>query len=248
MKIISIANIKGGTGKTTTAINLTGEIARRGYSVLLIDNDPQSNATRTFNIKNDYDLHDLYSNKKISFDDCIVKIKDNVFILPNNIESADLETELSPKGNRENILKNKLNTLNTKFDYIIIDNNPFVSLVQKNALTISDYFLIAIDNSNDALMGIEMVNRMVKSLKEDMLNSRIKCIGVLRAKFDKVTSYSKQFSEIVEGILKDNLLETIIYESVKYKEARATANFIQDYSKEHAEPYIRIFDEMLKRM
>lgn len=247
MKIISIVNIKGGTGKTTTAINLAGEMSRRGNKVLLIDNDPQSNITRTFNQKIKYNLYHLYLNKKIGFDECIEHVRDNVWILPNTIESAGLESELSSKGNRENILKNKLDTLG-KFDYVIIDNNPFVSLVQKNALTISDYYMITIDNSNDALMGIEMVNNMVRQLKEDMLNTKIKCIGVLRAKFDRVTQYSKQFSEVIEGMLKDTLLNTIIYESVKYKEARALGQFIQEYSATHAEPYTALLDEIEDRI
>lgn len=248
MKIISVTNIKGGTGKTTTAINLSGEISTRGLNVLLIDNDPQSNVSKSFEYTNKYTIYDLYTNKKITFEDCIVQINENAWIIPNDIKSAALESELASRGNRENILKNKIHTLKTQFDYIIIDNNPFVSILLKNALTLSDYYLEVIDNSLDAIEGLHMVQKAVQDIIDDGLNDNLKSIGILRSRFDKVTSFSKQFSEIMQAKYADTLFDAIVYDSVKYKEARAMKKFIQDYSKEHAEVYKNIFDEILARL
>ncbi|EKD94576.1 MAG: SpoOJ regulator, partial [uncultured bacterium] len=238
----------GGTGKTTTAINLSGEISQKGYKVLLIDNDPQSNITKTFNIQNKYTLYDLYYNKQVTFEDCIVKLKDNISIIPNIIQSADLDDELQNRGNRENILKHKLDTLETEFDFIIIDNNPYKSVLLKNALTVSDYYLEVIDNSLDAIEGLKMIERTIKDLKEDRLNDKIKSIGILRSRYDKVTSFSKEFSEVVKLTYKEKLFDAIVYDSVKYKEARAMKKFIQEYSKEHATVYAKMFDEILGRL
>jgi chromosome partitioning protein len=248
MILISITNIKGGTGKTTTAINLAGEIGRRGKKVLLIDNDPQSNITKTFDVKSEYTLFDLYSNKKVMFDDCVVHLKENISIIPNIIKSADLDDILQSRGNKENILKNKLNTLSCSFDFVIIDNNPYKSVLLKNALTISNYYIEVIDNSLDAIEGLNMIEKTIQDIKDDNLNNNIKSLGILRSRFDKVTTFTKQFSEVMERNYENKLFNTIIYDSVKYKEARATKNFIQDYSREHAEPYAILYDEIISRI
>jgi len=246
--IISISNIKGGTGKTTTAINLTGELAKQGYKVCLLDNDPQSNSTQTFSIATELTLYDIYTNKKIGFEECLVKINDNVSIIPNKIRSAKLDREINSRVNREQILLNKLETLKTKFDFVIIDNTPFDSIVLKNALAMSDYYISIIDNCNDSLAGLEMLEETVTELKEDRVNDNIECLGILRNCFDKVSSFSKQFSEVVEETYSHKLFKTIIYNSVKYKEARSLGKFIQDYSKEHAQPYEALLNEVLNKL
>lgn len=248
MKIISIVNIKGGTGKTTTAINLCGEIAQKGKTVVLIDNDPQSNITKSFNIDSEYTLYDLYSNKKVTFDDCLHKLKENLYIIPNSIKSADLDDELQSRGNRENILKNKLKTLTKQFDYMVIDNNPYKSILLKNALTMSNYYLEVIDNSLDAIEGLNMINKTIIDLKDDELNDSIKSIGILRSRFDKNTTFTKQFSEVMEKKYSDKLFDATVFNSIKYKEARAKKMFIHEYSKEHSEVYGELFEEIVSRI
>lgn len=248
MKVISIANIKGGTGKSTTAINLTGEMSQQGYKVCLLDNDPQSNTTSTFCINPEYTLYDIYTNKKITFEDCLVKINENVSIIPNKIRSAKLESEINTRVNREHILLNKLDTLGSKFDFMIIDNTPFDSIVLKNALAISDYYISVIDNCNDALIGLEILNETINEIKEDRVNTKIKCLGILRNRFDKVTTFSKQFSEVMQENYEDILFKTIIYDSVKYKESRSFGKFIQDYSKEHSKVYKTLLGEILTKI
>ncbi|MBN1040058.1 hypothetical protein DVW12_15265 [Clostridium botulinum] len=105
--IISIINVKGGVGKTTTAINLAGQFAKQGHRVLLIDNDSQSNLSQILNVESEYNLYDLYSNSKVNFEDCIAQYNEWIDVIPNVIESAVLESELHNKITRETILKNK---------------------------------------------------------------------------------------------------------------------------------------------
>ena len=244
MIVISIANIKGGTGKTTTAINLAGEIAQRGHKVCLLDNDPQSNTTSTFSIEPEMTLYDMYTNKKVGFEECLVKIRDNVFVIPNKIRSAKLESEINSRVNREHILLNKLDTLKTTFDFIIIDNTPFDSIVLKNALAMSDYYISVVDNCNDALIGLEILEETISELKDDRVNTKIKCLGILRNKFDKTTTFSKQFSEVMMENYSNILFNSIVFDSVKYKESRSFGKFIQEYSKEHSEVYKTLMDEI----
>jgi len=246
--VISVANIKGGTGKTTTAINLSGEMSRRGFKVCLMDNDPQSNTTSTFGIEAELTLYDIYTNKKIGFEECLVKINDNVSIIPNRIRSAKLDREINSRVNREQILVNKLETLETEFDFMIIDNTPFDSIVLKNALAMSDYYISIIDNCNDALIGLEILNETINEIKEDRVNTKIKCLGILRSRFDKVTTFSKQFSEVMKENYEDILFDSIIFDSIKYKEARSFGKFIQEYSKEHSHPYESLLNEIQHRL
>lgn len=248
MHIISIINIKGGVGKTTTVINLAGALAHKGHKVLILDNDPQSNITQILNIKNQYTMYDLYTNKKVIFDDCISQYNNNIYVIPNSIESAILDMELNNRTNRENILKNKLNTLNMEFEYILIDNSPFLNVIVHNALTMSDYYIEVIDNSTSAIQGLNLVSRTINNIKDSMLNDRIKLLGILRNRFDKRTNFTKQFVEVLESNYKDNLFNTIIYDSIKYKESITYNKTIQEYNKQYSEPYNALYREVIDRI
>lgn len=247
-KVISLLNIKGGVGKTMACINIAGEMSRLGLKVIIIDNDPQSNASQRLDIRSQYTMYDLYSNPKITFEDCIVNVRENVYIVPNSIESAMLEIELQNRNTRELILRNKLKNSNIDFDYILIDNSPYLGLCVKNSLAISDYYLEVIDNDVSALQGLNMVKRVVKEMIEDCVVDDLKLLGIFRNKFDKRSNFSKDFNDVVQFNFKNDLFESIAYESVKYKEAAAYNKFIQEYSEEHSKPYKLLVDEMLRRM
>ena len=121
MKIISIANVKGGTGKTNTTIGLAKELSKN-YKVLVIDNDPQSNITSILlnDIKEfDTTLYDVYLQKNVGFNNCIYEFEENFYIVPNCLSSMTLDLELGFKGNRENILLNKLHTIPNIFDFAL---------------------------------------------------------------------------------------------------------------------------------
>lgn len=243
--VISIINVKGGVGKTTTAINLAGEFAQQKCKVLLIDNDSQSNLTQILNVKGKYTLYDLYSNSKVSFDDCVVKYNDKIDVITNTINSAILESELHNKMTRETILKSKFENFKNDYDMVIIDNSPFLGLCTTNTMCMSNYYINVIDNSTSALQGLNLVNNLVNTISESSINNDLKLLGILRNNFDKKTIFSKQLNEVIEDEFKKDLFNTIIYNSVKYKEAVTANKTIQEYNKKHAEPYERLYHEIM---
>lgn len=249
MCIIAIANIKGGVGKTLSTINLAGQLAKEGYKTLIIDNDPQSNVTQILDIEEpEITLYDVYNDKKIGIDDCVYDVGENLYIVPNSIKSSKLEVNLSTKMSRESILKMKLNTIPDLFDFVLIDNSPFLGILTQNALVISDYLLSVVDNSSSSLQGLNMLNEVKQEIKEAGLNEDLKLLGILRSRFDKNTRFTKDFNEVLESNYKDSIFETVIYNSVKYKEASALHKTIQDYDTKYAEPYISLVKEIKNRI
>lgn len=246
--VISCINVKGGVGKTMTAINLAGAIAQQKHKVLLIDNDSQSSLSQILNIENQYTMYDLYTNNKVSFDDCIVEYNEFISVIPNTIESSILEKELYNRRTPEMILKNKYQSLNEEFDFIIIDNSPFLGMMVQNSMCMSDYYMEIIDNSPSALQGLNMVDRIINELKDNDLIDNIKLIGILRNRFERRTVFSKQFTEVVEETLEDKVFKAIIYDSVKYKEATAVHKTIQEYSTKHCKPYTELYYEIVDRI
>lgn len=246
--VISIINVKGGVGKTTTCANLAGQFAKQGHKVLLIDNDSQSNLSQILNVKGQYNLYDLYSNSKVNFEDCIVTYNEWIDLIPNVIESAVLESELHNRATRKTILKNKFEKFKNNYDIVIIDNSPFLGLCTTNAMVMSNYYIEVIDNSTSALEGLNLVNNLVNNIKETRINKEIKLLGILRNNFDKKTIFSKQINEVITEELNNDVFKTIIYNSVKYKEAVASNLTIQDYNKKYSEFYKDLYYEIIKRM
>jgi chromosome partitioning protein len=247
-KIITLLNVKGGVGKTTTTINLAGAIAKQKHKVLIIDNDSQSNVTQILNVTSEYNLYDLYTNNKVSFEDCIGSYNNYIYVIPNSIDSSMLESQLHNKMSRESILKNKYDKFSNDFDFILIDNSPFLGITVQNSLVLSDYYIEIIDNSVSALQGLNMVKKITDEIKESTLNENLKLLGILRNRFEKRTLFNKQFDEVVQEELKGSLLKTIIYDSVKYKEASALHKVIQDYSAHHSKVYKDLYYEIIERL
>lgn len=248
--VISFVNCKGGTGKTTTCINLVGQIEKQGHTVLLMDNDAQGNSSKVMNVQAKNSLFDLYTNSSVGFKDCIVPYSDKIDIIPNDIRSFKLESELHNKLTRETLLKVKFEEFADKdyYDFIIIDNSPFIGIATTNSLAMSNYYINVIDKGTGSLQNLHTINDLVADMIDLGQNKTLKLLGILRNNFDKKTIFSRQMNEVIEESFQKDLFETIIYNSIKYVEAIATGNTIQNYNNKWSEPYKKLYYEIVERI
>ena len=250
-RIIAIANQKGGVGKTTTSINLSSCIAAKGKKVLVVDIDPQGNTTSGYGIeKNDLDntIYELMLGD-CSIEDCIIKdVIENISILPSNVNLAAAEIELIGVDKKEYILKNEIDWVKDRYDYIIIDCPPSLSLLTVNAMTTADSVLVPIQCEYYALEGLSQLIHTVNLVKE-RLNKRLKMEGVVFTMYDARTNLSLQLVENVKENLNQNIYKTIIPRNVRLAEAPSYGQPINIYDPRSAgaESYRLLAEEVLNR-
>lgn len=220
-QIICIANQKGGVGKTTTAINLSAALAVSEKSTLLVDCDPQANATTGMGIDKaalkETLYHGLIHGKQIQYlvhDSEVETLK----IIPSRVELIGFEVEMIDALDREQILKNLLNPIKASFDYIILDCPPSLSLLTINAMTAADSLLIPLQCEFYALEGLGQLLQTVKRIKRG-LNPSLKIAGILLTMFDTRTNLSHQVAENAAKYFKALLFKTIIPRNVRLGEA-----------------------------
>lgn len=249
-RIIAIANQKGGVGKTTTSINLSSALAEKGKRVLVIDADPQGNTTSGFGIeKNELEntIYELLLGE-CTVEDCIIKdVVDGVSILPSNVNLAAVEVELIDANKREYILKKEIDWVKDKYDYIMIDCPPSLSMLTINAMTTADSVLVPIQCEFYALEGLSQLIYTVNLVKE-RLNPNIEMEGVVFTMYDARTNLSMQVVENVKSVLNQRIFNTVIPRNVRLAEAPSFGMPINKYDPKSAgaESYAKLADELIK--
>jgi chromosome partitioning protein len=249
-KVISIFNQKGGVGKTTTNVNLCAALAIKGKKVLSIDIDPQGNSTSGFGIdKNslEYSIYDVLI-EDIDINKVILKTEiENLELIPANIQLAGAEIELTNTKFREKTLKEKMNLLDKKYDFIIIDCPPSLGLLSLNALTASNTVLIPIQCEYYSLEGVGQLLDTVKLVNKN-LNPKLEIEGVLLNMFDGRTNLSIQVVEEVKKYFKNKVYKTVIPRNVRLAEAPSFGQPIMLYDDKStgSEAFLKVTDEIIK--
>ena len=248
-KIISIANQKGGVGKTTTSINLSTVLAKRNKKTLLIDADPQGNATSGVGIDQEIKLsiYDVLIDET-EIKEAIIKTQiKNLDVCPSNIDLAGAEVELVSMMSREQRLKEKLDIIKNEYDYIIIDCPPSLGLITLNAFTASDSVLIPVQCEYYALEGLGQLLYTVNLVKKH-LNKNLEIEGALLTMFDSRTNLAKQVVDEVKKYFGDKVYKTVIPRNVKLSEAPSYGMpiILYDARSKGAKCYDKLGKEMIK--
>ncbi len=248
-KIISVANQKGGVGKTTTTINLSTILAQKGKKMLLIDADPQGNASSGLGVEKEveFSTYDILVNDtqvEDTLQDTIIK---NLKVCPSNMNLAGAEVELVSMMSREQRLKEKLEQIKDKFDYILIDCPPSLGLITLNAFTASNSVLIPVQCEYYALEGLGQLLNTINLVKKH-LNKGIQIEGALLTMYDMRTNLSNQVVKEVKRYFNDKVYKTVIPRNVRLSEAPSYGMPITEYDPKSkgAKSYLKFAKEFLK--
>jgi len=252
-KVITVTNQKGGVGKTTTSINLAFYLAKSGQRVLLVDFDPQGNATSGLGV----DKREIKQNM------CDVMLGEaelanivlqpqpknkKLFIAPTMPELANVEVQMAEMEDKFRILKKALATVKDDYDYIIIDSPPSLSLLTVNGMIAANYLLLPVQTEFYALEGVAQLLESMNLVRKAM-NPQLKLVGVLATMYDRRTVLSSQVLAEIKRYFKDKVFETTIPRNVRLAEAPSHGVAIGQYDRfsKGAKAYKALADEVLER-
>jgi chromosome partitioning protein len=249
-KIIAIANQKGGVGKTTTTINLGGSLGVLEHKTLIVDADPQANATSGvgFNPQSNKSIYDCLVND-MAPEDVILKTENpNLDIIPAHIDLVGAELEMINMPNREFMLKNALDKIRDLYDFIIIDCSPSLGLITVNSLTAADSVIIPVQSEFYSLEGLGKLLNTIK-IVQGRLNTSLEIEGILLTMYDTRLRLANQVVEEVKTHFQDLVFDTIIHRNTKLAEAPSHSETIimHDASSKGAINYLNLAREVLQK-
>ncbi|MFV9503121.1 MAG: ParA family protein [Oscillochloridaceae bacterium umkhey_bin13] len=247
-RVIAVANQKGGVGKTTTAVNLAGELARRGRRTLLVDADPQGNATTSLGLAKNALLATTYD---LLLDGNLAQVavasgRERLDLVPTDQDLAGAEVELATVAQRERRMAQAL--AQAPYDYIVVDCPPSLGLLTLNALCAADSVLIPLQCEYLALEGLAQLKATIERVREG-LNPRLRILGVVMTMYDGRTNLAQQVVDEVQRHFPRLIFRTLIPRSVRLSEAPSHGRLIAEYDPQSrsANSYAALADEVLQR-
>jgi len=250
--IITVANQKGGVGKTTTTINLAAAVSQKGFRTLLIDLDPQANSTMSYIDPRSVtrSMYDVMVSEEVEFRDVIVPTTvSNLSIAPSRISLAKLESKLIGEMDGPYRLKDKIKDAIADYDYIFIDTPPTLGMITVNAMVASSHVLVPIQSSYFALEGTDDLLETIEKIKARP-NPNLQLIGVVITMHDKRTTLAKDIHDQIGQVFGDRLFNTIITKSIRLEESPAYKESIFTFAPKSsgAMEYYSLSEELLSRV
>ena len=250
-RIIAITNQKGGVGKTTTTINLSACLSEAGQKVLVVDFDPQGNATSGFGLEKgsiENTVYQMLIGETDAKESIEKNVQNNLDILPSDVNLAGAEIELLEMDNKESLLRDNLKSIKNQYDFIIIDCPPSLNLLTINALTAADTVIVPIQCEYYALEGLSQILKTINLVKRK-LNRKLELEGVVFTMYDARTNLSLEVVESVKNSLNQNIYKTIIPRNVRLAEAPSHGMSINLYDSRStgAESYRLLAAEVMSR-
>ena len=253
MKIVAIANQKGGVGKTTTAVNLGAALAESGKRILIVDLDPQANATSSFGLQEveDVSLYEPLLGEASITEKILPTRREGLFIVPAHLDMAGAEVEIARMPNHLTRLAETLKPLHTDqtFDFVFLDCPPSLGILMSNALAAADELLTPIQCEYFALEGLVKIVRLIEQVLDSGANERLELGGIVMTMFDARTNLSQQVVADVRKHFGERVYETVIPRSVRLSEAPSFGKSILEYASSGpaAQAYRALAREFMKR-